>query len=235
MSMLQGKTAFVTGASRGIGAATALALSEAGCHVVIAARTVSGLERTHDEILEKGGTATIMPLDLKKWDEIDHVGPTLFERFGGLDIFVACAGVLGGLRPVAHHNPKVWDETFRVNVHANFRLIRTLDPLLRRSEAGRAVFVSTKMADRNEEYWSLYAASKAALDSMVKTYANEIVNSPLKVNLIHPGTVATSMLNEAFPGGYQGQTHSVEEAASEIVKLCLPDVQEHGTKKVAFS
>lgn len=231
---LTDKLAFVTGASRGIGAATAKALAKQGAHVILAARTIGGLERTHDEIVDADGKATILPLDLKKGEEIDKVGPTIHQRFGKLDIFVGNAGVLGGLRPITHYNPKTWEETFKVNVHANFRLLRTLDPLLRQSQAGRVVMISSGMAEGTEPYWGLYSATKAALNSFVQTYANEIMASDVKVNLIHPGVIKTNMLNEAFPGGYEGDSHTPEEAAEEIVKLCLPDTEQHGQFLKAF-
>lgn len=233
-ALLAEKIALVTGASRGIGAATAIALAKQGAHVILSARTIGGLERTHDIIVEAGGKATIMPLDLKNGEEIDKVGPTIHQRFGHLDILVGNAGVLGGLRPITHYNPKTWEETFKVNLHANFRLIRTLDPMLRQSSAGQVIMVTSDMAMRNEPYWGLYTATKAALNSFLKTYANEIVDNSVKVNLVHPGVIKTNMLDEAFPGGYDGETHTPEEAAEKILELCLEDTTPSGDVIKAF-
>ena len=230
MAQLDKKIALVTGASRGIGAASAKALAAEGAHVILCARTIGGLERTHDEIAEQGGAATIMPLDLKKGDDIDMVGPNVFERFGGLDIFVGNAGTLGGLRMVSHHNPKVWKETFDVNVHANYRLIRTLDPLLKKSDAGRAVFITSRLAEMNEPFFGLYAATKAALNAFVKIYAAEMAETKVRANLLVPGVIHTSMMDESYPGGFPDKSKLVqpEDAAAEVLKLCLPECNDNG-------
>ncbi|MAS87044.1 MAG: oxidoreductase [Micavibrio sp.] len=227
---LKDKIAFISGASRGIGAATAKALASKGAHAILSARTISGLEKTHDEIVAAGGAATIMPLDFKKEAHLDALGPTIFERFGQLDILIGNAASLGGLRPIGHTSPKVWEDTFKVNVHANYALIRTLDPLLRQSEAGRAVFISSQMAQFAEPFWGLYAATKTALNAMVLTYAAETVSPNLKANLFDPGTVNTKMLEEAYPGGYPDEQDliDIKVVANKIVDCCLPDFVEHG-------
>lgn len=227
---LDGKTVLITGASRGIGAAVALAMAEGGAHVILSARTISGLERTDDAVRKIGGSATILPMDLKKTDDIKALGPTLYERFGGLDVFIGNAGILGGLRPVSHYNPKSWDDVFKVNVHANQALIRTLDPLLRQAEQGRAVFLTSGLADMQDPYFGAYAAAKAALNTMIRTYAEEVKNTALKVNLMRPGIVQTKLLEEAYPGGYpiQEQLIDIEDVAQEIVKLTLPDCDKTG-------
>jgi NAD(P)-dependent dehydrogenase (short-subunit alcohol dehydrogenase family) len=227
---LTDKIAFISGASRGIGAATAKALAAKGAHVILVARTISGLEKVHDEIVAAGGAATIMPLDFKKEDNLDALGPTIYDRFGGLDILIGNAASLGGSRPIGHTSPKVWDDTFRINLHANYALIRTLDPLLKKSEAGRAVFISSQMAEHAEPFWGLYASTKAALNALVLTYAAEIVSSSLKVNLFDPGTVNTKMLEEAYPGGYPNKQDliDIDVVADKITACCLPDFAEHG-------
>ena len=197
---LTGRVALVTGASRGIGAAVAKAFAAEGAHVILLARTVGGLEAVDDAIQAAGGTATLLPLDLMKPDQIAAIGPSLAERFKRLDILVANAGILGPLSPVAMSDPRLWENVFKINVLANYHLIRTLDPLLRGSDAGRAIFVTSGAAHLHAPFWSAYAASKAALEEMAATYAEEVSYSPLKVNILDPGVVRTTMRAEAFPG-----------------------------------
>lgn len=195
-----GRIALITGASRGIGRAVALALAKAGAHVVISARSAGALEELDDEIRAAGGSATILQLDLRKGDRIDAIGPTIYPRWGKLDIFIANAGLLGPLSPLPHVTADAWDLVMKVNLEANWRLIRTLDPLLRLSDAGRAAFVTSGAATGHHAYWGPYAVSKAGVEALARTWAAEAVNSPLRVNLINPGPTATHMRAKAFPG-----------------------------------
>jgi NAD(P)-dependent dehydrogenase (short-subunit alcohol dehydrogenase family) len=216
------RIALVTGASRGIGYACALALARQGAHVVCVARTVGGLEELDDEIRKAGGSATLVPLDLKDFAALDRLGAALFERFGRLDALLGNAGVLGAMTPLTHLQPKVWDELIAVNVTANYRLIRSLDPLLRRSDAGRAVFVSSGAARRSTPYWGGYAVTKAALETLVLTYAAECAGTNVKVTLYNPGPARTAMRAKAFPGEDPLTLPSPEDLAPEIVALLQP-------------
>lgn len=231
MTDLSGRIALVTGASRGIGAAVAKAYAKAGAHVIITARTVGALEKLDDDIRAAGGTATILPLDLLGLDDLDKLGPTIYERFGRLDIFVANAGLLGTLGPLAHGNVKEWARVFDTNVHANFRLIRTLDPVLRASDAGRAIFVSTgDGVTSGRAYWGAYGASKAALESMVMAYAAETDNTPLRVNIIDPGAVRTGMRAAAKPGEDPDSLPAPEEIVQVFVDLASLANARHGQR-----
>jgi NAD(P)-dependent dehydrogenase (short-subunit alcohol dehydrogenase family) len=195
-----GKIALVTGASRGIGRSLALALAGAGAHVVAVARTKGALEELDDEIKALGGAATLVPLNLVHGDRLDQLGPSLYPRFGHLDILVAAAGMLGPLSPLAHVKTEDWTRVMDVNLTANWRLIRTLDPLLRRAPSGRAVFVTCGAARSPEAYWGLYAASKAGLEALVKSYAAEVASTSVRVNLLDPGVARTKLRQQAFPG-----------------------------------
>lgn len=198
---LKGRIALITGASRGIGAAVARRFASEGAHVVLTARTVGGLEEIDDAVRQAGGQpATLVPLDVREFDKIDQLGASLYERFGRLDILVGNAGILGTLSPVGHVQPAVWQEVLDVNLTANWRLIRSLDPLLRQSEAGRAVFVTSGAPRSLRAYWGPYAASKAALETLVKIYAAEIEKTAMRANLIDPGATRTTMRAQAFPG-----------------------------------
>lgn len=225
---LSSRTALITGASRGIGAAVAKAYAKAGAHVVLLARTVGGLEEVDDAIRAAGGSATLMPQDLLDFDKIDRLGPALAERFGGLDIVVGNAGMLGTLGPLPHADAKVWQRVMDVNLTANFRLIRTLDPLLRAAKSGRAIFTSCGLARKPLAYWGAYCASKAALELMVQSYAAEVENTALRVNLVDPGIVDTAMLAAAFPGGFQGQARKPEDVVPVFLELACPTCQLHG-------
>jgi NAD(P)-dependent dehydrogenase (short-subunit alcohol dehydrogenase family) len=225
---LASRIALVTGASRGIGYATALALARAGAHVVAVARTVGGLEELDDAIRAIGGTTTLVPLDLRDVEGIARLAEALNERYRRLDILVGNAGVLGPLSPLGHVEPKAWDEVIAINVTANFHLIRTMDPLLRLSEAGRVVFVTTGAASNIRAYWGPYAISKAALDALARTYAAETVTTNVRVNLINPGPTRTRMRAAAMPGEDPMSLKTAEPVADKIVELCLPDFQETG-------
>jgi NAD(P)-dependent dehydrogenase (short-subunit alcohol dehydrogenase family) len=221
------RIALVTGASRGIGRAAALRLAREGAHVLLLARTEKSLEAVDDEIKALGGKTSIIPLDLTDGEKIDALGPTLYERFGKLDILVGNAAILGGLRPLTHISSETWDRVLEVNVTANWRLIRTLDPLLRRADAGRVIFVtSSGVADSGRAYWAPYSVSKAALQTLAKTYANETADSAIKVNIVDPGATATAMRAEAYPGEDQATMQTPEQVAEVIVRLAMPDYAE---------
>ena len=225
---LAGRIALVTGASRGIGRAAALALAREGAHVVILARTVGALEELDDEVRALGSTATLVELDLAKGDRIDALGPSLYQRWDRLDILVGNAGVLGPLSPLAHVATDAWASVLDINLTANWRLIRTCDPLLRRSDAGRAIFVGSAAAAEPNAYWGPYAASKAALQALVKSYAGEVENTPVRVNLLYPGPVRTAMRAKAFPGEDPATLPTPEDVAPMFVDLALPGVTANG-------
>jgi NAD(P)-dependent dehydrogenase (short-subunit alcohol dehydrogenase family) len=191
---LADRIALVTGASRGIGAATALKLSQAGAHVVAVARTVGGLEELDDQIRAAGGSATLVPGDLKDFAAIDRLAGALAERYGRLDVLVGNAGILGPLSPLGHIQPQAWDYVLAVNVTANWHLLRACDPLLKASDAGRAVFLTSGLAWMARPYFAAYATSKAALDALVRTYAAECANTNIRVNLFSPGQTRTRMM-----------------------------------------
>lgn len=228
MTTLSGETALVTGASRGIGAAVALKLAQAGAHVVAVARTVGGLEELDDTIKANGGSATLVPLDMKDFDALDRLAATLSERYGRLDVLVGNAAILGPLSPLAHVEPKAWDDVMAVNVTANWRLVRAFDSLLRASDAGRAVFVSSGSAYMATAYWGPYAVSKAALELLARTYAAETESTPVRVNLFYPGPIRTRMRAQAIPGEDPMTLDTPEQVADALVPLCLPHFQDSG-------
>ena len=199
--LLKDKVALITGASRGIGAAVAKAYAAQGAHVVLTARTVGGLEEVDDEIKTiTGSRATLVPLDVRQGDMMDALGAQLYERFGKLDILVGNAAMLGSLSPVAHASPTEFEDVFKVNLTANYRLLRAMDPLLRSAATGRVIMVTSGAATTPIAYWGPYAASKAALEHLTLTYAAEVKQTNIKVNLIDPGAVRTKMRAQAFPG-----------------------------------
>ena len=222
MSDLKGRIALVTGASRGIGRAAAIALAKAGAHVICAARTVGGLEETDDEIQKAGGTATLVPINLRDFDAIDRLGASIHDRWGKLDAFLGNAGVLGALTPLAHMEPKTFTEVMEVNVTANWRLIRSLDPLLRGSDAGRVVFITSGAARKHSAYWGAYAVSKAALESLALTYAVECSVTNIKVNLLNPGALRTAMRKKAMPGEDPMSLRTPDDLAPKIVDMLSP-------------
>jgi NAD(P)-dependent dehydrogenase (short-subunit alcohol dehydrogenase family) len=226
---LEGRNAVVTGASRGIGRATALALARAGVHVIALARTQGGLEELDDEIKAAGGTATLVPADLKDFAAIDRLGAAIFERWKKLDILIGNAGVLGRLSPLGHIEPKTWDEAMAVNVTANWRLIRSLDPLLRQSDAGRAVFVTSGAAQKCKAYWGTYSVSKAALDALMKTYAAEVETTRVRANLFSPGPTRTKMRAQAFPGEDPDTLPEPEAIADQLIEMVSPSFSDNGT------
>jgi NAD(P)-dependent dehydrogenase (short-subunit alcohol dehydrogenase family) len=229
------RVALVTGASRGIGRAVALALAGAGVHVIALARTQGALEELDDEIRAlrpvEQSPATLAPCDLADYAAIDRLGEAIFKRWGRLDALVGNAGLLGPLSPLHHIDPKPWEDTLAINVTANWRLIRALDPLLRASKAGRVAFITSGIAHRSQlrAYWGPYAVSKAALDALARTYAAETVNtSEIRVMLVNPGPLRTKMRAAAMPGEDPLSLRAPEELAPKIVEICSPEWRETG-------
>jgi NAD(P)-dependent dehydrogenase (short-subunit alcohol dehydrogenase family) len=223
---LSGKVVLVTGASRGIGYFAAREAARRGAHIVALARTVGGLEELDDEIRAAGGEATLVPLDLRKPDGIDALGKAIFERWGRLDGMIANAGVLGGLSPVAHVEPKEFDKTFAINVTANYRLIRSMDLLLRQSPAGRAVFVTSGAARSAPAFWGVYSATKAALEALVKSYAAELTQSKAVANVFSPGAARTAMRAQAMPGENPETLTHPRDVAPALVDMIMPTYTE---------
>jgi NAD(P)-dependent dehydrogenase (short-subunit alcohol dehydrogenase family) len=226
--ILEGRVALVTGASRGIGAAVAKLFASHGAHIVALARTVGGLEELDDAIADLGGSATLVPQDLSDLDAIDRLGAALHQRFGKLDILVANAGVLGVLSPISHVDPRIWDETMLINVTVNYRLIRSLEPLLRLSDAGRAIFATSGAARNPRAYWGPYGTSKAALDYMVGTWAQEVAKTDIRVNLLNPGATRTEMRASAMPGEDPMTLPAPEDIAPAFLELASPACTRHG-------
>ncbi|WP_174801224.1 SDR family NAD(P)-dependent oxidoreductase [Martelella limonii] len=226
---LEGRLAVVTGASRGIGYFTALALAKEGAHVIACARTVGGLEELDDAIKADGnGTATLVPMDLSDMGAIDRLGGSIFARWGKLDILVANAGVLGVISPLAHVEAKVFEKVMTVNVTATWRLIRSLEPLLLQSDAGRAVLLSSGVAHTCRPFWGPYAASKAAVEAMARTWAGETAHTALKVTSVDPGRTRTAMRAQAAPGEDPATLPHPSEVAEKIAALTKPDFTESG-------
>lgn len=226
MSPLQGRIALVTGASRGIGYATALGLAKAGAQVIATARTKAGLEELDDEILAAtGARATLVPLDLKDGKQVDQLGAILYERFGKLDVLVHAAGELGLITPVAHLEPSTWDRAVAVNMTSSFRLIRSFDPLLRLSEAGRAIFVSSRLGVEPRAFWGAYAATKAGLEALVHCYAQEMEHTAVRCAIVDPGQMRTRMHATAFPGADPETINPPEMIAPLMVELARGDIE----------
>lgn len=223
-----GRIALVTGASRGIGRAVALGLAKAGAHVLLLGRTVGALEEVDDEIRSLGGTATLVALDLKSSDKLDALGPSILQRWGKLDVLVANAGVLGTLSPLGHITNDSWQEVIDVNLTANLHLIRAVDPLLRRSEAGRAIFVSSGAASGKNAYWGPYAVSKAGLEALAKTWAAELGQTSVKVNMINPGPIRTGMRAKAFPGEDPATLKTPADIVPLFLRLADPKCSDTG-------
>ena len=225
---LAGRIALITGASRGLGAAAALAYAREGAHCVLVARTVGGLEAVDDKIKAGGGTATLVPLDITDGPGIDRLGAALHERFGKLDVLLANAAVLGTLSPLGHIEPKTFDEVMAVNVTANWWLLRSMDPLLRASDAGRGIFITSGVARRVIPFWGAYAMSKAALDMMVGIYAAELEGTNVRVNLYNPGATRTGMRAQAFPGEDPATLQTPDAHDEGLIQLALPSCELHG-------
>ena len=221
--LLHDRVALVTGASRGIGAAVAVELARHGAHLVLVARTQGGLEETDDAIRALGGSATLLPMDLREGEPLDAVGPSIYQRFGRLDVLVHAAGVLGKLTPVGHILPADWADVVAVNLSAALRLIRTCDPPLRQAPAGRAVFLTDARAREPKAYWGAYGATKAGMEHLVLTWADELRLTRLKVSLFDPGPVRTKLRSNAFPGEDPTTLPRPEDVAPAIAALCLPE------------
>ena len=219
---LADRVALVTGASRGIGRAAALGLAAAGAHVVAVARTVGGLEELDDEIRAAGGAATLVPLDLTDFPAIDRLGAAIFERWGRLDILLGNAAVLGVVTPLGHLAPKIFDELMAINVTANWRLIRSMDVLLRQSDAGRVLFLTSDEAERCRPYWGAYSASKAALQVLARTYAGELKGTAVTVNLFDPGAIRSKLRAHGRPGEEPSSVAPPETVVPEIIRLLSP-------------
>lgn len=225
---LAGRIALVTGASRGIGRSIALGFAKEGAHVIAMARTQGALEELDDEIKAAGGSATLVPADLKDFDGLDNLGRLIHERWGKLDIFVGNAGVLGDLTPLPHLEPKVYDELMAVNVTANYRLIRSLDLLLRQSDAGRVILVSSGAGERFRAFWGGYSMTKAAVNAMAKTYADEMANTSVRVNLVNPGATRTKMRATAAPGEDPQTLPHPDELVDMFVELASAECEKNG-------
>lgn len=225
---LEGRIALVTGASRGLGRAVALAFARDGAHVLLLARSETRLGLVDDEIRAAGGRASLIPLDLADGPAIDALGPSLFERFGRLDVLVGNAAILGPLSPLPHVASDHWNRMITINLTANWRLIRTLDPLLRRSDSGRVIFVTSSVGHDPRAYWAPYSVSKAGLENLALTYALETSATPIKVNVVDPGAMATRMRAEAYPGEDQATLPKPEALAETFVRLALPEATTTG-------
>src|SRR5271165_3483154 len=225
---LAGSIALVTGASRGIGRATALALGRAGAHIVAVARTVGALEEIDDAAREAGSSATLVPLDMRDYAGIYRLAAALNERYQRLDVMVGNAGVVGQRSPLDHIEPQNWDEVMAVNVTANWHLIRAMDALLKRSAAGRAIFISSGAATHARAYSGAYPVSKAALNALARVYAAETESTAVRVNLFNPGPTRTRMRAQVMPGEDATTLPTPEAVAEKIVALCLPEFSETG-------
>ena len=228
--ILEGRVALITGASRGIGAAVAEAFAREGAHLILVARTVGGLEETDDRVKTAGGSATLVPMDITDFEAINRLGASIYERWGKLDVLVANHGILGVLSPISHYDPKLWDEVMTVNLTSCQRLVRSLDPLLRQSDAGRAIFVTSGAAVGERPNWGAYAVSKAALEAMVRSYAGETRRTNLRVNLLNPGGTRTKMRATAFPGEDPMSLKTPEDIAPAFLDLASPACVAHGER-----
>lgn len=224
----ENKIALVTGASRGLGRAMALALAREGAHVVIAARSVASLEDLDDEIQAEGGAATILKLDLRAHDKLDQIGPLLYQRWGKLDILVGAAAILGTLSPLPHVTSDAWDAVIDINLSANWRLIRTLDPLLKRADAARVMLMTAGEASGELAYWGPYAVSKAGVETIARTYAAETANTNVRVSLLDPGPMRTGLRAKAFPGEDKALLTEPADVAAFALPLLLPDAITNG-------
>ena len=225
---LKGRLALITGASRGVGAAVAKSYAAEGAHVILVSRTSGALEELDDKIKLGGGSATLVPMDLTDFVAIDNLGEQIFERWGKLDILVGNAAVLGDLSPVGHIRPEIWQRTYDLNVTANYRLIRSMDKLLRRSEAGRALFITSGASRALPPYWALYASTKAALDAVALIYAKETQKSNVRVNVVNPGPTRTDMRAAAFPGEDSEKLPPPEHICESMIQMATTDFSDSG-------
>jgi NAD(P)-dependent dehydrogenase (short-subunit alcohol dehydrogenase family) len=228
MDCLVDKVALITGASRGIGAAVAERFALEGAHLVLTARTVGGLEEVDDKVRAAGGSATLVPVDLRDFVKIDELAGALFDRWGRLDILVGNAAEFGVFSPLGHIDPATWAEVIDLNLTTNWRLIRAMDPLLRAAPAGRAIFVTSGVAHGVHPYWGPYAISKAGLEMLVKIYAGEITKTRVRANLIDPGIVRTRLRALIFPGEDPARLPPPESVTDAFLALALPECTHHG-------
>ena len=231
---LANKIALVTGVSRGIGEACALALARAGAHLIGISRTQGGLEALEERIVAASGTCTMVPFDLLELDRIDDLGAEIYKRFEHLDILVGNAGTLGPLSPLGHIKTDEWHKVIDLNLNANWRLLRIFDPLLQRSQAGRVVFVTSAAAHADLAYWGPYAASKAALETLLRTYAAENASTNVRANLLDPGAMRTVMRTKAFPGENPDTLPEPSELAPLFVEMCSTSFDKNG-KTIRFT
>jgi NAD(P)-dependent dehydrogenase (short-subunit alcohol dehydrogenase family) len=225
---LNGKIALITGASRGIGAAVAERFAREGAHLILTGRTVGGLEETDDRVRAAGGSATLVPFDLREFIKIDELAAALYERYGRLDILVGNAGEFGNFSPLGHIDPALWSEVVDLNLTANWRLIRAMDPLLRAAEHGRALFVTSAIARDALPYYGPYAVSKAGLETMVRIYAGEVARTGVRVNLIDPGPLRTRLRARIFPGEDSTKLAPPESVADAFLELVAPECSRNG-------
>lgn len=225
---LWGRLALITGASRGLGRAIALKFAEEGADLILIARTVGGLEEVDDRVKAMGRNATLVPLDITDFDALDRMGQALYDRFKKLDVLVGNAATLGILSPLAHVDPKIWKSTLDLDLTANWRLLRSMDPLLRASESGRAIFVTSGITQRVVPYWGPYTVAKAALESMVRMYAAEMAHTKVRVNLVNPGPMRTALRAEAFPGEDPQSVPAPEDLAEAFVPLAEASCELNG-------
>jgi len=225
---LADRLALITGATRGIGRAVALAYAREGAHLILVGRTAGALEDVDDEVRELGRPATLLNLNLNDHDKIDALGPTIFQRWGKLDVVVGNAGVLGPLSPLGHVTADAWKDVIDLNLNSNWRLLRTLDPLLRLSDAGRAIFVTSGAARNRRAYWGPYSVSKAGLEALVQTYAAEMTNTNVRANLINPGPIRTAMRAKAFPGEDPASLRRPEDITDKFVELAQATCTDNG-------
>ncbi len=228
MTDLTGRIALVTGASRGIGYFTALALAKAGAHVIANARTVGGLEELDDAIRAAGGTATLVPFDLIDMAAIDRLGAIIFERWGRLDILVANAGILGVISPIEHIEAKIFERVMTINLTSTWRLIRSVAPLLMKSDAGRAIIISSGAAHKCRPFWGPYSASKAGVEALARTWASENERSNLRVVCVDPGATRTAMRAQAFPGEDPDTLPLPKQVADAILPLASASMAQNG-------
>jgi NAD(P)-dependent dehydrogenase (short-subunit alcohol dehydrogenase family) len=224
---LSGKTALITGASRGLGASLAKKIGAAGAHSILVARTIGGLEECDDAIQKSGGTSTLVPLDLMELEKIDQMGASLFERFGKIDILVLNASMLGDLSPLTHHKPKTWENVLKLNLTANYRLLRSLDALLRAAPSADVVFITDSIGTKPEAYWGPYAISKTGLETMAKIYQAETAKTNIKTHIFDPGKMATALRYHAFPGENQNTLPQADDVAEQIMDLLRPAALQH--------
>ena len=225
---LAGKIALVTGASRGIGAAVAERFAKEGAHLVLAARTVGGLEEADDRVRAAGGTATLVPFDLREFIKIDELAAALYERYGRLDILVGNAAEFGTFSPLGHIDPGLWGEVIDLNLTVNWRLIRAMDPLLRLAPAGRAIFATSRLARDALPYYGPYAVSKAGLETLVRIYAGEVARTSVRVNLLDPGVARTNLRARIFPGEDPASVPPPEAVADAFLDLAVPECTRNG-------